>query len=116
VFIVIFACVCISYMDYFYFLITFCSLPWFFVFFWCWTLPARGRMRFLGGGPFLRVEFCDSWAMDPSRAWKFVIPERWTIPARGIARFLGDGRFPHVGVRDSWPLDNSWAWYSMIPE
>ena len=66
-----------------------------------WTLPAREILRFLGGGPFLRVGFGDFRAVEPSCAWDSAISGRWTLPAREIQRFLSDGLLPRVGFGNS---------------
>src|SRR5699024_12027206 len=53
-----------------------------------WTTPARRILLFLSDGALPRVGFCNSWAMDRSRAWEYAIPGRWIVPARGNPRFL----------------------------
>ena len=58
---------------------------------------------------FLRVELCDFWALDCSRAWNCAILERWTVPARKIVRFLSGGLLPRVGLCDFWAVDRSCA-------
>src|SRR5699024_8309617 len=66
-----------------------------------WTAATRGITRFPSGGPFLRVRFHDSRAVERSHAWDFAIPERWTTPARGISQFLSGGPFQRVRFHDS---------------
>ena len=78
-------------------------------------VPTRGKMRFLGDGLLPRVEKCDSWVMDYSRAWECAIPGLWTAPARGNSQFLSGGLLPRVELRDSWAVDCSRAWNCAIP-
>src|SRR5699024_7783353 len=72
--------------------------------------------RFLSDGLFLHVGFCDSWAVEPSRAWDFAFPEWWNIPARGISHFLSGGLLLRVGFPDSRAVDLYRAWDFAFPE
>ena len=66
-----------------------------------WNVAAREIRRFLSGGWFLRVEFCNFRAVDDSSAWDSAISERWNVAAREILRFPSGGWFLRVEFRDS---------------
>src|SRR5699024_12277352 len=73
----------------------------FFAFSERWTVPARGILHFPSAGPFQRVGFRLSRALELSSAWVSAFSEWGTSPAREISRFPSEGPLLRVSFCNS---------------